>query len=637
MGEGPAFYADPVSGDDSNPGTRERPWRTINNALGRLRAGDTLYLRAGTYFENVYCAVAGTPEKPITIRAFPGERVIVDGGLPEFQLDPSRAWVPAPGGVEGEYVSTTEYRNIRDVVGLFAESNVGLQTYWYLMDLRTDNEMHGPEAPKMAKAVYCGPGLWYDKRSGRIHIRLAPTHLKPSPNHFYGTVNYAGETDPRRLQLVIAPFNSVALFLDQAMHVRFRDIVFRGGGHRTIYMAFGIDVEFDHCAVYGGCYPIWSKGTGPLKVTNCGVFGMIPPWAFRWENCLYVYKPNKYPPFIPDEDGTRHVSRLPTHALLVMEGGYEFETFYYPFNHDWDISYCEFSDSHDGIHLSGYNIRFHHNWVSALQDDGIYVSAPTPGYTRSIHIYQNYLTSGFTAFGAHARGGPGGDVYLYRNIVDLRRPMRWNRPTEENPDGTLEYGHSAFFMHNSRALLHEENIHFYQNTLLLRSSKYAAGMADSLHPAAVRAVFNNINVYSGESPPAHVLKGCMREYNLQMDGNLHWHLRLGANGFDLDRVRKTPISEAARKVCPDGLEARSLAADPRFMSLSWDQSKDNDYRLRSDSPAAGAGAPLPDGYEDPVRPQDGGRPDIGALPLGAEPLRVGIRGRVTAGTLRVPG
>ena len=31
--------------------------------LKQLQAGDTLYLRAGSYFENVYCAVAGTKEE----------------------------------------------------------------------------------------------------------------------------------------------------------------------------------------------------------------------------------------------------------------------------------------------------------------------------------------------------------------------------------------------------------------------------------------------------------------------------------------------------------------------------------------------------------------------------------------------
>jgi len=82
--KGPALFVDPLRGYDANDGTEDRPWRTIQHALPLLNPGDTLVLRGGSYFENVYCAVAGTPEKPITIRSFPGEIAVIDGGIPDF-------------------------------------------------------------------------------------------------------------------------------------------------------------------------------------------------------------------------------------------------------------------------------------------------------------------------------------------------------------------------------------------------------------------------------------------------------------------------------------------------------------------------------------------------------------------------
>ena len=48
-----------------------------------------------------------------------------------------------------------------------------------------------------------------------------------------------------------------------------------------------------------------------------------------------------------------------------------------------------------------------------------------------------------------------------------------------------------------------------------------------------------------------------------------------------------------------------------------------DVRLRPDSPAVDAGLELPAGWPDPLRKLDKGKPDLGALPLGADPLRVG--------------
>jgi hypothetical protein len=50
-----------------------------------------------------------------------------------------------------------------------------------------------------------------------------------------------------------------------------------------------------------------------------------------------------------------------------------------------------------------------------------------------------------------------------------------------------------------------------------------------------------------------------------------------------------------------------------------------DFRLQTDSPAVNAGVPVPPDWPDPLRAADAEAPDIGALPLGAEPFRVGLR------------
>jgi hypothetical protein len=381
MANGPAKFVDAARGKDSNDGSSQHPWKTINYALKQLNPGDTLYLRGGEYFENVYCAIAGTQEKPITIRSYPGELAVIDGGIPEFQTNAAKAWEPAPGGVPGEYRSTKSYKNIRDVAGLFGDSDIGLQTYWYRMDLQSQNEQWIPNKETFVDPVYCGPGLFYDKQSGYIYARLAHTKLEFPASVNYKLDQYQGETDPRKLPLVVAPYDSLPLFLDQAMHVRFQDLAIRGGGKMTVRLNTAIDIAFDRCTIYAGNYGIWAKGTGPLKMTNCGVYGMIAPWMFREENVLYSYSAKVYPPFIngeatPERAGstkpapaqvTRHISRMPTHAVLVTEGFNEFETFAYPFNHDWDISNCAFTEGHDGVYLSGRDIYFHHNLVDNMR------------------------------------------------------------------------------------------------------------------------------------------------------------------------------------------------------------------------------------------------------------------------------
>ncbi|WP_416675722.1 right-handed parallel beta-helix repeat-containing protein [Egbenema bharatensis] len=56
------------------------PWATVSHATQVLKAGDTLYIREGTYplSEPVQAKYSGTARAWITYRAFPGERVILD-------------------------------------------------------------------------------------------------------------------------------------------------------------------------------------------------------------------------------------------------------------------------------------------------------------------------------------------------------------------------------------------------------------------------------------------------------------------------------------------------------------------------------------------------------------------------------
>jgi hypothetical protein len=655
MGNGPAKFVDAARGKDSNDGSTQRPWKSINYALRQLSPGDTLYLRGGEYFENVYCAIAGTQEKPITIRSYPGELATIDGGLPEFESTPAKAWEPAPDGVPGEYRSTKTYKNLRDVVGLFGDSNIGLQTYWYRMDLQSSNEQWIPDKDTFVKPVYCGPGMCYDKQSGRIYARLAHTKLEFPASVNYKIDQYQGETDPRKLPLVVAPYDSLPLFVDQAMHVRFQDLAFRGGGETTVKLKTAIDIGFDRCTIYAGNYGIWSKGTGPLTMTNCGVYGMIAPWMFREENVLYSYSPKVYPPFLDGEPQgniagtnqaqpkiTRHISRMPTHAIFATEGFNEFETFAYPFNHDWQISHCAFTEGHDGVYLSGRDIYFHHNLVDNMEDDAVYVSAPTTYVTDGVYIYQNLIRRCTTGLAAHARGGPGGKIYIYRNVVDMREPVQFNRPSPEQPEGTILNGaQSAWQVHNANHIIHMEDIFMYQNTTLTRMAhpiaSYGGGMPFGFWPGSQRRVFNNLHVYFGSKDYPIAFGTKFNEANLAFDGNLHWNAEPDAKMPDAETYFKTsrtnPLSEANKKYYPDGWDAHSIVGDPKF--LAFQTGKANvDLRLQPDSPAQGAGVLLPADWPDPLRPKDNVRPDIGALPVGGEPLQVGIDGRTTAGEWR---
>jgi hypothetical protein len=73
-----AYYVS-TSGSDSNSGTLSRPFKTIEAAASRARPGDVIYIRGGVYPRTKIQGVHGQAGKPVTFRAFPGERVVLDG------------------------------------------------------------------------------------------------------------------------------------------------------------------------------------------------------------------------------------------------------------------------------------------------------------------------------------------------------------------------------------------------------------------------------------------------------------------------------------------------------------------------------------------------------------------------------
>lgn len=74
-----------TDGDDANPGTVDRPFRTIQRGADELRFGDNLVIAGGTYRENVALCRSGIYlGRGITIQAAEGQRVeIVGNDLPD--------------------------------------------------------------------------------------------------------------------------------------------------------------------------------------------------------------------------------------------------------------------------------------------------------------------------------------------------------------------------------------------------------------------------------------------------------------------------------------------------------------------------------------------------------------------------
>lgn len=79
------YYVSVKNGNDKNPGSDKKPFKTIQMGINKLSAGDTLLVREGTYTEQVVINRSGDNRNLITIKAHPNEKPVIDGSNIQFR------------------------------------------------------------------------------------------------------------------------------------------------------------------------------------------------------------------------------------------------------------------------------------------------------------------------------------------------------------------------------------------------------------------------------------------------------------------------------------------------------------------------------------------------------------------------
>jgi hypothetical protein len=630
LANGPRLFVDAMRGDDGNQGTEQAPWKTLAHALRQLKPGDTLYLRGGTYHEKVSLGRSGSAAAPITIAAHPGEQAVIDGGLREFLDSPATAWEPFPGGGDGEYVSTRAFVHADDrkvphqflpgawepmwgiederpiALGHFADSMVPLHGYRTAADLRATNEFWRGKADPQDPGIYCGPGLWFNRATGRIHIRLAHHRLAG-----LGERAYRGETDPRKLPLVVAAgFGDDVLRLSGIKHVRLQGLVLRGAtGSPMIHVYGSENVELDHVTVFGGFPALLVNASKNVRVTHSVFRGLAAPWSSR-----------------------AHMKYRGTASYQVVLHNHQ------PMNENLEFAWCEFTDDHDCAFLRFVkNLQFHHNYVDNFNDDGLECGPKLRSHTLS--IYQNRIGRCLIPLTQHeidrdespVDHDPNSGVFVYRNVIDLRGGTYRSPPMQAEPSGA--------FLHEEGHLVGDHGgptwpvLRFYHNTVLRHTpvfrDYYLFGLGAQGLRNNERDVFNNIFVQTGRVPGVN-FTGMKQAENLREGGNLIWGVKDGPGhqGDVFAKFRASPLFQDSRKRYEPGWTTQDRLADPHFVRLPVDESDAADLRLQASSPAVNAGQRISPEWTDPLREADRDGPDIGVLPLGADPWGVGMDGRI---------
>ncbi|MEM7127154.1 MAG: right-handed parallel beta-helix repeat-containing protein [Chloroflexota bacterium] len=141
--EGRTYYVAP-NGNDGRSGSEAQPLKTIQKAVYLAQAGDTIYVRAGTYHEEVRVATSGTANRPLRLLAYPGETPVIDGeytlpgGPPDgcSNVAPGHCFVYKPlVSIEGSHVEFRGFKVIRSYGrGIGVKSPSGSRTSNVLID-----------------------------------------------------------------------------------------------------------------------------------------------------------------------------------------------------------------------------------------------------------------------------------------------------------------------------------------------------------------------------------------------------------------------------------------------------------------------------------------------------------------------
>lgn len=128
-------------GKDDNPGSKEKPFHTIQYVLKKLEPGKTLTLLEGTYplKEKIILNLRGTQDKWITFRGDSGVSVILDGS--DYNIDRGTGYPGNNGLIQIEKASYIRIMNIKVQNSHRSGINIQDSDHIDIIDCTTENSL----------------------------------------------------------------------------------------------------------------------------------------------------------------------------------------------------------------------------------------------------------------------------------------------------------------------------------------------------------------------------------------------------------------------------------------------------------------------------------------------------------------
>jgi hypothetical protein len=462
------YYISP-HGSDQNRGTIDEPWRTLEHALQKLSPGDTLYLRGGTYYENgIVVRTKGTASAPIVIQSYPGERAVIDGGVPYFVDAPNSDWELVDGNIHLYRSRRTFLKGFDFVRAWLVDDDVQLVEYESAENL--ESRHYGPLdglAP-----FYMGPGLQL-RNDGHIYIRLAynPNDLTDASGEPIAPT--PTDSNPNNNSLAVS-FATHIFLLDAASYLHLKDVSFSHAQHIMDVRNGSHHITLSGCRLDYGTYGVvFRETTHDWEIHHCEFNNGVPDYIY-WTD-------------VKNKDGDV-IEAYPEFQSAAMNG--PMSQFY--------IHHNLFRNTFDGLMVreDTTNTRITENAFIYIRDDAINLSRGV----NNVEVAHNMLwhvMSGISNLGSDKDPG---HVYIHHNVIDNSAYQRGGRPGNYREDNWPIWAiGSPFPDHDDGNKASWWKL--YNNTIVSRQDdghEWAAAGPDSVEGNREKYVFNNIFYVFGE-------------------------------------------------------------------------------------------------------------------------------------------
>jgi hypothetical protein len=458
------------NGSDSNDGNINNPWKTFESSVTKLSAGDTLYLRAGVYYESsIDFQLSGTSSNPVVIIAYANEKVEISGGIPDFRDTSTNHWTLVDPAIN-LYKSVQAYGPQDYMNAWLLDDDLHLITYGETTDYDSWNNLTSTNYGPLNNfdPIFVGPGIMLHN-DGHLHVRLEnnPSDLVDYNNHPIDPI--PSDINPNNHRMSVF-FTETLVSVSHSAYIVFKNLTFSHARNLFDLESQTNNIEFDGCRFDYGRYAVVGRSGGAEDYTfqNCEFNNGLPQnvyWTDVKNRAVEVHE--AYPEF--------------------QSGAFEGEI------RGFNIHDNLFRDSFDAIFIDELtrDVKIINNDFIRLRDDAISL-----GLVSNVEIAHNLfwrVGAGVSCAFDNLYSSNNGHVYIHHNIIDFSAYQHGGREGNYREDHWPVWQIIHAFANHEQAYAAWWKV--YNNTIIGAKSGYEwnpEGLPEELTGNSDLYVYNNI-------------------------------------------------------------------------------------------------------------------------------------------------